>query len=265
MPSPTIGSSTFFTASTGWGLRFTVNNAVTINSVKIKASNSSAGAASMQIRITDLADVNVYTGPVHNFTIGTVLAEEVIPVNILVAPGDYKMVMTSTGINALVRESSGVTFPYTAVSNAVSITAGANGTGTAQTTSAYYWFYDWVVSTGCESARTAVLASIIPPPSATISYSGSPYCTNAGTATVTQTGTAGGTYSASPAGLTINPATGDITLGTSTPGTYTVTYTIPAAGGCPVFTTTASVNIINCSASCVENFDLVVTPALPAG
>ena len=29
----------------------------------------------------------------------------------------------------------------------------------------------------------------------------SPYCSNAGTATVTRTGTAGGTYSAAPAGL----------------------------------------------------------------
>ena len=43
-------------------------------------------------------------------------------------------------------------------------------------------------------------------------------------ATVTQTGTAGGTYTA-PAGVVINAATGDINLATSTPGTYTVTYT----------------------------------------
>src|SRR5258705_2291518 len=70
---------------------------------------------------------------------------------------------------------------------------------------------------------------------ATISYAGSPYCSNAGTATVTRTGTAGGTYSAAPAGLTLNAATGDITFGTSTPGTYTVTYTLAASGGRPAF------------------------------
>ncbi len=79
-------------------------------------------------------------------------------------------------------------------------------------------------------------------PSATISYAGSPYCANAGTATVTRTGAAGGTYS-STAGLTLNAATGDVTLGTSTPGTYTVTYTIAASGGCPAFTTTAPITI----------------------
>ena len=59
-------------------------------------------------------------------------------------------------------------------------------------------------------------------PTATIAYSGSPYCAT-GTATVTQTGTAGGTYTA-PAGVSITAATGDINLATSTPGTYTITY-----------------------------------------
>ena len=56
-------------------------------------------------------------------------------------------------------------------------------------------------------------------PTATIAYAGSPYCAT-GTATVTQTGSAGGTYTA-PAGVVINAATGDIDLVTSTPGTYT--------------------------------------------
>ena len=53
---------------------------------------------------------------------------------------------------------------------------------------------------------------------------GSPYCAT-GTATVTQTGQAGGTYTA-PAGVIITAATGDINLATSTPGTYTVTYSV---------------------------------------
>ncbi|RYD95011.1 MAG: hypothetical protein EOP50_08645, partial [Sphingobacteriales bacterium] len=59
---------------------------------------------------------------------------------------------------------------------------------------------------------------------ATISYDGSPYCISTGTATVTHTGTTGGTYSATPAGLSIDAATGAIDLAASTPGTYTVKY-----------------------------------------
>ena len=38
---------------------------------------------------------------------------------------------------------------------------------------------------------------------------------------------AGGTYTA-PAGVAINAATGDINLATSTPGTYTITYSVSA-------------------------------------
>jgi Ig-like domain CHU_C associated/Secretion system C-terminal sorting domain len=167
LPTPTVGTSPFWTANIGWGLRFTVNNSVTINSVKMYPYNTTAGAASIQVKITDLADAVLYSGTVFNFTVGTTAAEQIVPVGITVPPGDYKMVMTSTGINNLIRESSGLSFPYTAPSNAVTITAGANGVGTAQTTAAYYWFYAWNVSAGCESARTAVTATIDNSPTCT--------------------------------------------------------------------------------------------------
>ena len=59
---------------------------------------------------------------------------------------------------------------------------------------------------------------------------------------MTLTGTTGGTFS-STAGLAIDASTGEINPGLSTPGTYTVTYTIPATGGCLLVTTTALVTI----------------------
>ena len=79
-------------------------------------------------------------------------------------------------------------------------------------------------------------------PSATISYAGTPFCSNFGIGTVTRTGTAGGAYSA-PAGLAIDSGTGAITTSTSTPGNYTITYTMPAGGGCGIVTTTCPVAI----------------------
>ena len=81
-----------------------------------------------------------------------------------------------------------------------------------------------------------------PCPSATISYTASPYCSNSGTATVTLSGDGGGTYSAA-AGLSIDVNTGDVDLAASTDGTYTVTYTIAAAGACGEFTTTTDITI----------------------
>ena len=79
-------------------------------------------------------------------------------------------------------------------------------------------------------------------PVATISYTGSPYCSNAGKATVTFTGTRGGTYS-STAGLNIDPEYGFIDLASSIPGNYTVTYTIAGAESCSDFSTTTDITI----------------------
>ena len=60
-------------------------------------------------------------------------------------------------------------------------------------------------------------------PTASISYSGSPYCAIS-SASVTRSGQSGGTYTASPPGVSINSLTGVINLTASTAGTYTVTY-----------------------------------------
>ena len=87
----------------------------------------------------------------------------------------------------------------------------------------------------CQNTTTAQVV-INPLPQATISYTGSPFCAT-GTANVTITGQAGGTFSATPAGLSIDPATGAINLAASTPGIYTVTY-IFSDGVCDNFTTT---------------------------
>ena len=177
VPSPTIGTSTFISTAVGWGLRFTANSPFDITSVKIKALNTVAATATVQIKVTDLNDVVVYTGTNHSFAVTTALAEYVIPVGITgIAPGNYKMGMTYTNLSNAVRESSGVTFPYTSPGGECSITAGANGTGSAQTTTAYYWFYNWVISTGCESARVPVIATVTAADPVTISGSGTVEC-----------------------------------------------------------------------------------------
>ena len=98
---------------------------------------------------------------------------------------------------------------------------------------------------GCGSKTfTAPVTITAVPTQPVISYTGSPWCQTITTAqSVAQTGTAGGTYTSSPIGLSISSSTGEITPSTSTAGTYTVTYTIAAAGGCTALTTTASVTI----------------------
>ncbi|MDN3675839.1 choice-of-anchor D domain-containing protein [Flavobacterium paronense] len=120
----------------------------------------------------------------------------------------------------------------------------ASGAVTPSTSTAGTYTVTYTLSTGGCTITPTASVTITALPTATISYAGSPFCKSLGTAqSVTQTGTAGGTYSASPAGLTLNAANGDVTPSTSTAGTYTVTYTIAAASGCGIVTTTASVTI----------------------
>ena len=105
--------------------------------------------------------------------------------------------------------------------------------------------YTIPASSGCPSANVTNTVDITAGPTASISYAGTPFCSSETSGTVTLTGTGaftGGTYS-STAGLTINGTTGEIDPSTSTPGTYTVTYTVPASGGCPSFDVTTSIDI----------------------
>ncbi|MCE5348063.1 MAG: HYR domain-containing protein [Bacteroidales bacterium] len=101
-------------------------------------------------------------------------------------------------------------------------------------------------ASGCTSTSAGIKTTVTPLPTAIISYVGSSWCTTAGVQNVTLTGTGaytGGTYSATPAGLTIDIATGAITPGTSTAGNYTVTYTTIPVGGCGSITASANVTV----------------------
>ena len=62
---------------------------------------------------------------------------------------------------------------------------------------------------------------------ASFSYPLDSYPTNGVNPTPTITGDAGGTFTATPSGLSLNASTGEITLSTSTINSYTIRYTLP--------------------------------------
>jgi hypothetical protein len=64
---------------------------------------------------------------------------------------------------------------------------------------------------------------------ASFSYPLDSYPTNGVNPTPTITGDAGGTFTATPSGLTLNASTGEITLSTSSVNSYTIRYTLPDA------------------------------------
>ena len=115
----------------------------------------------------------------------------------------------------------------------------------ASTAGTYTVSNNIVASGGCAAANASTTITITALPQATISYSGAPYCIgNTNNQSVSINGNTGGTFSSAPAGLSLNASTGSVLPSTSTPNTYTVTYTLPAGGGCSSVSATTSL-IIN--------------------
>ncbi|QED36231.1 T9SS type A sorting domain-containing protein [Antarcticibacterium arcticum] len=115
-------------------------------------------------------------------------------------------------------------------------------TPSTSTPGTYTVTYKTPASGGCEEIIATTEITITKQPTASITYSGIPFCTSdSDSKPVTLSGTdgfSGGTFSA-PAGLTIDATTGAITASSSTAGTYLITYETPSAGGCsPVPATT---------------------------
>lgn len=94
----------------------------------------------------------------------------------------------------------------------------------------------------CTNTTTQTL-TITDAPGADFSYVNASYCGgDANPSPTFDAGSSAGTFS-STTGLTINSATGEINLATSTPGTYTVTNQIAASGSCPAASSTTDVTV----------------------
>ncbi|GAB3868846.1 hypothetical protein GCM10028824_14820 [Hymenobacter segetis] len=126
--------------------------------------------------------------------------------------------------------NGGSSYRWSTGATTASITVSASGSYGVTATNA----------AGCSAAAaTPVAVTVNPATTATFAYAGPTYCQSGPAPTPTVTGTAGGTFSA-PTGLNLNFTTGTINPATSTPGTYTVTYSV--GGSCPS-SATASVTI----------------------
>ncbi|PJJ47704.1 beta strand repeat-containing protein, partial [Hymenobacter chitinivorans] len=146
--------------------------------------------------------------------------------------------VSGTNPTATVTGTTGGTFSsaaglsLNATTGAINLAASTPGTYTVT----------YSVGGTCPSSATASV-TITAAPVASFSYAATSYCTtgNNPAPVVPATSTAG-TFS-SAAGLSLNATTGVINLAASTPGTYTITNTVAASGGCTAVSATASVTI----------------------
>ncbi|MFN0274518.1 MAG: choice-of-anchor L domain-containing protein [Chitinophagales bacterium] len=124
-----------------------------------------------------------------------------------------------------------------------------------------YTISNTVTFGSCDVDTTIATSTVIisSPPIATFSYTGSPYCSDSpDPSPVLGSGAEMGTFSASPAGCSINSSTGTIDVSASSPGTYTITNTIDADGGCPSVSATTSITII-------DSYDVSVSDEICSG
>ncbi len=98
---------------------------------------------------------------------------------------------------------------------------------------------------GACSTSASSTVTIAPTVSASFAYGATSYCLNSQTNPGPNMGSGAslGTFSATPAGLNLNAATGIITLSGSQAGSYTITNAIAATAGCSAATANATVAI----------------------
>ena len=122
-----------------------------------------------------------------------------------------------------------------------------SSTGTISLLSSALGTYTLTYSTfgTCPNTSSILMTIADSTPSAIFSYTGSPFCQNINNPFPTfGPGASAGVFSATPAGIVFEHVnTGEIDLASSTPGTYTVTNTIPASGTCLAASATATVVI----------------------
>ena len=131
-------------------------------------------------------------------------------------------------------------------------------TPSSSTAGTYTVTYTMAAGGGCAAQTATTSVTITALPVATFSYTGTPYCQTAANPSPTFSGGGvAGTFSSTAGLVFVSTATGQVNLAASTPGTYTVTNTIAASGGCAAVTATSPITI---TALPVATFSYTGTP-----
>ena len=130
----------------------------------------------------------------------------------------------------------GMAGTFTAIPAGLVIDATTGEINLAASQAGNYTVKNTVASAGpCGDAIFTTPVTINQSGNADFTYPQNSYCLNSTanvSPTFTGTGSAG-IFTATPAGLSINPTTGAINLAASLPGVYEIMFTVPASGSCP--------------------------------
>lgn len=166
---------------------------------------------------------------------------------------------TGTNPSPVLTGSAGT---FTSSPAGLSINATTGAINLAGSTAGTYDVTNTIAASGaCPAATETVQVTVTTASNAAFTYPASTYCLSAANPSPAITGTAG-TFTAAPAGLTVNGTTGIVDLTASTAGTYTVTNTVAASGACPAATTNVQITV---TANPNASFSYAETNYCPTG
>jgi gliding motility-associated-like protein len=240
--SPVAGLLTAVTL-TNWTINFTSSNYITTYlwspSTNLTSTNTASTTASPSTTTTYSLTVTDAVGcPATTPVTVTVTNPQVATFSYTGTPycqnaANPSPTFSGGGVAGTFSSTAGLSI--NASTGAVNLAASTTGTYTVTNTIA--------ASGGCPAVSATSSITITPAPVAAFSYTGTPYCQNAANPSPTFSGGGVAGIFSSTAGLSINTSTGAVNLATSTAGTYTVTNTIAASGGCSAVTATSSITI----------------------
>ena len=205
--SPAIGAGGFFSGDQH--LNFNVNEFCILKSVTVNAG--SAGNRSIELRDNSGTVIQSKQVTLTN-------GQQIVDLDFELSPGlDYQLGTLSGSQPDLYRNNAGVSYPYLSANGAIEITTSSAGPDY------YYFYYDWDVELlGCESPRTAVLATVFPDFDLDFNL---PQIICSFEANLNLFATVGGGTWTANCSNCINAVTGDFSPNAAGVGTWIVTYT----------------------------------------
>lgn len=210
----TLGSGGYYNYDT-YRTFFTVTSTITIDAVDIFPQT--AGQSSTILIVDNNTSATIATIPYTTTSAGSTTVPQTVPINVTLSPGDYYMKM-GDAVVSLYRNDAGATFPYT--SSALDIT----GQSFSGYPNYYYYFYNWLVSSGCEGNRVAVTATVTPSDTIVASITTNPICANQTSPMSVTSNNANYQYTWSPA-TGLNSTTGSSVI---TSADTSLVYTVNA-------------------------------------
>lgn len=226
-------SSTYTDSDTG--VVFDIVEAAKITTADIYSTSN----GTISVKITNSSGTEIFsTGPLTIQGNGLTTPNR-IPIDYDIQPGTgYRMLIKTYSGVSLIRESSGVSYPYTNNDNILKVTGGYFLGNSVS----YYYFYNIGYEVTCTSERKEVVATVTPAPNFTLSTAEVEICREAQSNLVKITAGARdyNTFEWIPA----TGVTGNATTGWTLSPTETTTYTLVASQSNGTCQARASVKVV---------------------